>query len=136
MPTCTTTALLETAPSPCFSAQVLSPAQRIQMRIWFLANQLSVIGGNNYTNLLTSVAAGGLMKAQNDLFERATPPQLDQAWTMICYNNAVAAGAAISSSIQTLMTNIAPLQRLDMDTLEKMELTLLCQLGVSKAYPQ
>jgi hypothetical protein len=129
-PTCTTASLLETV--PCFSPQVLSEQQRLALRVYFLANQLARIGGTNYLSALTTT----LVSAANDIFERSTPLQLDQALTTIYYNSAVALGASVSSDIQTLMTNTVGLQSVDMTMLQKMELTLLCKLGVPKAYPQ
>lgn len=129
-PSCSTTSLLETV--PCFSPQVLSEQQRLALRVYFLALALQRIGGTNYTSELTTT----LVSAANDIFERATPLQLDQALTTIYYNNAVALGATVSSDIQTLMSNTVGLQAIDMTMLQKMELTLLCKLGVNKAYPQ
>src|SRR5262245_39743438 len=103
-PVCTTATLMETV--PCFAPTVLNPQQMACLRIWFLSKQLAAIGGTNYTTQLTTT----LVSAANDIFERANLGQMDQAWTTICYNNAVASGASVSSDIQSLMSSVAGLQ--------------------------
>lgn len=132
-PTCTTAGLLETI--PCFSPQVLNPHQNLALQIWMLANELDANGGTDYTSDLSSTATGGLIKAANDLFERAYPAQLDQAELTIYRNNAASAGASISSDIDTLLNSVADLQLVDMAMLEKMKLTLLCKLGSHRTPP-
>lgn len=132
-PTCTLTNLN----LACFKGGVLSTKQRQAFRIWYAANELSVLGGPNFTSLITSPLAGGLLKQENDLFEKFSRDDIDAAKTAIAYKNAIAAGAAVSSDPNVTINSVKHMvNNVDTITMEKMETLLMCLLGVHKTYPQ
>lgn len=128
MPTCTSALLTD---NPCLSANVIDDHKRKALEIWFMANELSVNGGTNYTNVLAST----LLADANTLGQNFTDEQIKQAELAVARNNAVAAGAAISSDIDTLMGSIAPLSKTNAKQLALMRLLLLCKLGAHRSPP-
>lgn len=138
-PTCTSVAAL-IASQPCFGAENLSATQRKSLLIWFKANELSRIGGTNYTNLLgttlirDAINFVGQSNYRPDSFNAGS--DYEHALLVIAYNSAVSAGAAISTNINTLMASIAPLSKTPEPHLDAILLMLECKLGVHKAYPQ
>jgi len=129
-PTCTVASLITN--NPCFSAKVLDEQHQLALKIWFMANELSVIGGTNYTNTLTST----LLTDATALYRTMNPSQRQLAILSIYKNNAVNAGATISSDIQALMASIKCLVNMTPDQLQQAEILLLCQLGFHKTRPQ
>lgn len=136
MPSCTSVAAL-IASQPCFGAQNLNARERKSLLIWFNANELSVIGGTNYTNVLAST----LVLDATNFAGQATSPvhsfnpgtEFDQARLAIAYNNAVTAGASLASDINELMASIAPLSKATERQLDAILLMLECQLGAHAA---
>ena len=127
-PTCTS-ASLNVA---CFRGQQLSKKQKLATKILFAANELSVIGGTNYTNLLNTT----LVSDANSLLNNFDKDAVDAAELAVYYNNAVSAGATVSTDPNANAIKIQALNQLDDITLQKMLVTLLCQLGRHKSYPQ
>lgn len=101
--------------------------------IWFKANELSVIGGTNYTDVLATtlvsdaVSFAGQATSPTHDYDRGT--QFDQALLAIAYNNAVAAGAELATDIDELMASIAPLSKATERTLDSILIMLECKLG-------
>ena len=138
-PTCTTVnALLLT--QPCYGSETLNARQRKSLRIWIRVNHLKAIGGTDYTTTLATT----LMTDSNTFVGQAVsssdtvanPSDFETASIIIDRNNAVNAGATISSTLSALMTSIAPLSKARERQLDAMLLLLQCRLGSHKAYPQ
>lgn len=115
----------------CFLSPVLNSHQQMAMRIYFEASQLKAIGGTDYTSALSTT-----LVTDSDCLKTLYPGERDAVRLVIEENNANSAGAALSTSINTLMKAIACLQNVDANTMEVMEIFLRCQLGRGKAYPQ
>jgi hypothetical protein len=130
-PTCTT-ASLNVA---CFRGYKLTRLQKLAYKIWFASNELSVIGGTNYTSLLTK-GSGSLLNAAVQQFGHWDRDALDSAELAIYYNNAVNAGAEISNNPNVIQTFVRRLEQVNEDDLMKMLVVLECQLGRHKSYPQ
>ena len=138
-PTCT----LASLNVACYRGQVLSNRQKRSLRLYYMASELKAIGGNDYTGHLTTPGAGGLLDAAIQLMGKASRDDVgayeDILGTFelaIFLNRAKAAGANIAPDIATQMQYIKCLDNVDDSTLQKMYITLLCQLGRAKAYPQ
>ena len=127
-PICTFVSLVEA--SPCLAGQVLSENQQLAIRIWFMVKELQAIGGTNYsTSLDTTLIADAVALARTmDLSQFRT------AEMTIYKNNAVTAGATISSDTSSLLDSVKCL--FNYPNLKQVELLLLCKLGVHKAYTQ
>ena len=119
------------AAAGCLKSPVLNSHQQMAMRIYFEASQLKAIGGTDYTSALSTT-----LVTDSDCLKTLYPGERDAVRLVIEENNANSAGAALSTSINTLMTAIACLQNVDANTMEVMEIYLRCQLGQAKAYPQ
>jgi hypothetical protein len=130
-PVCTRESLISAA--ACFQGTVLTSQQQRAMKVYFLAAQLAAIGGTNYVspNTLSSTLIFDA-RCKGTLY----PDQLDAIKLAIEYNNANAAGAALSSNINTLMQPIACLKNVDNHMLDVTEIHLRCELGYGHAYPQ
>ncbi len=129
-PDCTYSTLL--AASGCFSGKTLSKNQQKAIKIYFMAAQLAAIGGTNYLGALsTTLITDSRCRAQ-----AFTPDDFEAVDLVIEKNNAVSAGASISSSIQTVMTQARCLQNSNLAQLKAAEQYLRCQLGRAKAYTQ
>jgi len=128
-PVCTPNTLLATA--KCFSGSVLDSNKQRAMKIYFMAAQLAAIGGTNYLgHLSTTLVTDSRCK------ETLYPDQRDTIRLAVEFNNANAAGAALSTNIETLMQAIACLQNVPAEWMEVMEIHLRCALGYGHAYPQ
>jgi hypothetical protein len=118
--------------SGCFSGKTLTKNQQIAVKIYFLAAQLAAIGGTNYLGALGST----LMTDSRCRFQAYTPDDYRAVDIVIEKNNAVSAGASISSNIDTVVTQVNCLQNAQLGQLRAAEQYLRCQLGRAKAYPQ
>ncbi len=138
-PSCVSVTALITA-QPCFTGSTLTPLQRKSLLIWFRAKELAAIGGTNYTAVLASTlltdSNSFVGKASFNIDHEYGLSEFETAQLVIEKNNAVAAGASISSDINALMISIAPLSGANQRQLDAMLLFLLCRLGVHKAYTQ
>lgn len=103
------------------------------LEVYYKAKQLAAIGGTDYT---AGLGPDGSLNTAAVEFKTMNEFEVELAHLVIDKNNAVAAGATISSDIQTLMSEIKCLKNFDVPTLERMNLLLDCKLGRSKAYPQ
>lgn len=127
-PTCTAASLI----NPCFNLSVLNDHLRKQLQIWAMVNELAVIGGGNYTQTLSTT----LLTDAAAVFQTMNKNERQVAETSILINNSGQAGAPLTTAINTLMQQIAPLNNATMDQLEQIRLLLLCKLGTHKTYPQ
>lgn len=110
---------------------------RLAFRIWYLANELSRLGGTNYTGLLNTPSAGGLLGDTIGLFDKYSMEDMDAALTAIYYQNAIAAGAAVSAVPNVTINSVKHLVNgQNMEIMQKMEILLLCKIGVHKTFPQ
>lgn len=133
MPTCTT-ASLNVA---CFRGYQLSRLHKLAFKIWFLANELSVNGGTNYTNVLSN-GPTSLRNAAKQQFDHWDRDAMDSAELAIMYNNAVTAGATgpgISTTPANVMPFVRRLMNISEDDLVKMEIFLECALGAHRKPP-
>lgn len=122
---------------PCFKGEVLNRRQRLAFRIWYMANELKMIGGTDYTAKLVIPGAGGLLDDTKQLFDKYSEDDMDAARTAIAFDDAVAAGAAVSSTPNVTINSVKHMvNNLNEITLHKMETLLMCKLGVHKTYPQ
>lgn len=126
-PVCTTASLI----TACFKCP-LQEKQRMAFKIWFMVNELAALGGTDYTAALGTT----LLDDANDLISQMTRDDRAVAELSIAFNNAVEAGATLSSDVDTLMGEARLLMDASPDTLQQMYLLLLCKLGVHKDYPQ
>jgi|SRR6267154_3154108 len=130
-PTCTTASLN----IACFRGYNLTRLQKLAWRIWYLANELSSIGGTNYTNSFT-LGTPNLLNDTIQQFSHWDMDAMDSAMVAIDFNNAIAAGALVSSDPNVTIPHIRRVTQIDEIMLKKMEIELLCQLGRHKSYPQ
>lgn len=128
-PFCSTTTLTS---FPQFSGNVINEKQWLAFKIWYAANELSVIGGPDYTNLLSTT----LIRDANTLFQNFNGDQLKNAELVMALDNAAAAGANVSPLDNTTIQNVACLVNADMVDLQKVMLFLTCRLGYHADYPQ
>lgn len=101
-------------------------------KIWFMVNELATIGGTDYTAALGTT----LLDDASDLISAMTRDDRAVAELSIYFNNAVEAGATLSSDVDTLMSEARLLVDATPDQLQQMYLLLLCKLGIHKSYPQ
>lgn len=107
--------------------------ERRALKVYLMSKQLAAIGGTAYTlgpaGTLNTAAQGycGLLQERD---------ALAVSWLVIEKNNAVEAGATISSSNATLADEIKCLNNFPDWKLTLMELLLRCELGRAQAYPQ
>lgn len=128
-PQCDRSTLFSTNPS--FGLAGLDDNQFKAAVIYFLSNELSVIGGTDYTNQFT----GTLVADATEFIGQADPNQFKIGLLQILYNNAVNAGATVSSDPSTI--NAATRCCLQSSPLmDAMILLLLCKLGYHADYPQ
>ncbi len=127
-PTCTFVSLVEA--SPCLAGPILSENQQKAIRIWFMAKELAAMGGTNYTTVLDST----LIQDAVALARTMSRSQMRTAIMTIYKQNAIAAGASISSDTSSLLDSVKCL--FNYPNLDQVELLLLCKLGVHKNYPQ
>ena len=126
-PTCTTASLI----TSCFKCP-LQEKQRMAFKVWFMVNELAAIGGTDYTAALGTT----LLDDANDLISAMTRDDREVAELSIAFNNAVEAGATLSTDVNTLIEDVRLLVDASDDQLQQMYLLLLCKLGVHKDYPQ
>lgn len=131
-PTCTRDTLKSGA--SCINGRVRDKHKQKVLMVWFMAKQLGAIGGGNY---LTNAASISIMKDD----AKALTCGLDRdaretAKLLLEYNNAVAAGATVSTDPSKLASDVACLDNYSDDMLERMQILLRCKLGRGKAYPQ
>lgn len=134
MPTCTAASLN----IACLRGYNLSRLQRLSWQIWYLANELKANGGHDYTTTLTRPTAPGGQSLLNDatqLFKNWNRDEMNVAETAIYYNNAVAAGAIVSTTPAITEPNIRRTEQVDEDRLNWMKTYLLCQLGAHRKPP-
>jgi hypothetical protein len=128
MPTCTTASLN----IACFRGHKLTRLQKLAFKIWYAANELSTIGGTNYTSVLSTTLQSDAIA----LFQRWDRDAMDSAELAVFYNNAVAAGASVSADPNSVVNNVRRMENISEDKLMKMLVYLECQLGRHKTYPQ
>lgn len=125
----------------CFSGAVINQQQRKSLLVFFKANELKLIGGTDYTAVLTSPASTGLLgatyafadgKVSNDFIGERIIGILELA---VAHNTAIAAGFA-NATINSRMDSIKCLVNVTEAILDRMIIFLDCQLGVHKTYPQ
>lgn len=102
--------------------------------VYFNAAELAAIGGTNYLSALTTT-----LNTDANVFQNLSNDQLGVgvvgsafpgvATLAINYNNANAAGAALSSNIQTLSAAISALKMMTERQLAQAYLLLQCRLG-------
>lgn len=100
-----------------------------------MANELSVNGGPNYTSLLTN-GPNSLHNLAVQQFKNYSMSDIMAANVAIAYNNAIRAGAAVSSNPNSVIQNVRRLQSVPQLDLYRMLTLLLCQLGNHADYPQ
>lgn len=127
-PTCTSVSLVENF--PCLSGRSLTIEEQKAIKIWFNVKELAALGGTDYSAVLTST----LISDATTLAYRLTPSQFRTAYLAIAANNAVAAGATIPSSPDTLMENVKCLK--NYPNLKWIDLLLTCALGKHATFPQ
>jgi hypothetical protein len=128
-PTCTKATLISAG--ACLSGKLLSEHDRKVLQVWFMAKQLAAIGGTNYTADLETLASDS-----NSLTCGFQPDDMATSELVIEKNNAVSAGASISSDKDTLAGDVKCLDNYSDFALNQMILNLRCKLGRGKAYPQ
>ena len=136
-PTCSVATLLTNV--PCFNAATLNAKQRLAFMIWFAAKELAVIGGTDYTAVINSTAAGGLLAAETAILKTMNDAELETVMLNIYYKNAVSAGASVSSNPSTLAASTSALCNGNGTTIADMKRMLIelnCQLGRHKNYTQ
>lgn len=126
MPICTRDTLIESG--ACLNGNLLSEHDRKVRQVWFMAKQLAAVGGNDYTADIE-----GLNTDANTMTCGMSSNDKKTAEIVIEKNNAVAAGAAISSDKDTLAGDVKCLDNYSDTVLENMILTLRCQLGEAAA---
>ena len=138
-PTCTVASVLTNF--PCFT--VLNEKQQLAFIIWYAANELKAIGGTDYTNDLTGSDAGSLLTGEAAYLQIVQDGYVEFAPTPIMvaifYNNAINAGATVSSVVNTTVQRVKYLcnpSGATMPQMKRMLYALLCQLGSHKSYPQ
>ena len=97
-----------------------------------MAYQLNAIGGTNYLGALDTTLVTDT-KCTADTY---TLDNFETAELVVEMNNAVSAGASISSDINVLSGLIACLNNASLAQLKAAELQLRCKLGRAKTYPQ
>ena len=132
MPTCTVASLVEA--NPCFQWPTTNDHQKMALLVYFNAAELAAIGGTNYLSALTTT-----LNTDANVFQNLSNDQLGVgvvgsafpgvATLAINYNNANAAGAALSSNIQTLSAAISALKMMTERQLAQAYLLLQCRLG-------
>lgn len=131
-PTCTRDTLKSGA--ACLGGKVRDTHKARVLKVWFMAKQLAALGTTDYT------ASAATLKTMSDDANGITcgldSDAIRAAELVIEYNNAVAAGATVSTAPSTLASDVACLNNYDNKMLDKMELLLRCKLGRGKAYPQ
>jgi hypothetical protein len=119
----------------CFRGYTLSRLQKLAFKIWYMANELSVNGGTNYTNVLTQ-GPTSLRYAAKQKFDHWDRDAMDSAEVAITYNNAIEAGANVSNLPNTVIHQIPfLLNNIGEDDLMKMYIFLECALGVHRNPP-
>ena len=134
MPTCTT-ASLNVA---CFRGYNLTRLMRLAYKIWYMANELQVNGGTDYTGRLVRLVNGTSLL--NDARQQFGTWQwdrdaLDSAELAVFYNNAINAGASVSNVPNTVQPKVKLLESVNEDDLMKMFVLLECQLGAARKPP-
>lgn len=121
----------------CFSGIVLDNLRRKALFIYFLAQDLKLSGGTDYTSALTSSAAGGLLGDTVSNFSTSSNTDGADLYGQriiglyelgLMQARAVLAGYA-KENINTLMAKIPALLSVPERTMEKMILYLQCQLA-------
>ena len=138
-PTCTVASILTNY--PCFT--VLNTKQQLAFIIWYMANELATIGGTNYIGDIDGTAGTSLLlnetsylKTVQDGYVEFVPTPIQVA---IAYNNALSAGASVTSAVNTTVLSCRHLcnpSGTPFPTMQRMYFALLCQLGRHKVYPQ
>jgi hypothetical protein len=100
-------------------------------KIWFMAKHLAAIGGTDYTSDIATLRSDA-----NALTCGMSPDDMATAAAVVEYNNAVAAGASVSSTPSALASDVKCLDDQPDHALEQMELLLRCKLGRAQGYPQ
>lgn len=134
MPTCTAASLN----IACLRGYTLTRLQRLAWQIWYLANELKANGGTDYTGILTRPVSPGGQSLLNDtqqLFKNWNRDEMKVAETAIYYNNAIAAGATVSTVPATTQPLVRRLEQVNEDMLVKMKTLLLCDLGAHRKPP-
>lgn len=129
-PSCDRDALLLAA--ACYNGNVLDSKHQYALKVWFKVKQLAALGTTDYSSVLTT----DLYRDAVNFARTTNSAERTAMGLAILKNQAVAAGATISSDINALMSSIACLVNVPEADLGAMDLLLNCQLGVHKSYPQ
>ncbi len=126
MPTCTVTSFQTAA--ACYKN--FNQHDRLAFLVYLNSIELTASGGTAYT-----LGVDGTLLAAATIYEKLNEDQLGgvanvgTATLVINANNATAAGASVSTNIQTLAEAIKCLNNFSERTLRQMLLLLQCQLG-------
>lgn len=138
-PTCSVASVLTNY--PCFT--VLNEKQQLAFIIWYAANELKAIGGTDYTASIVSGGGSSLLASEVAYLQTVQDGYVEFVPTPIMvaifYNNAVNAGASVSSNVNTTVQSVTQLCNPSGTTrpqMKRMLYALLCQLGSHKNYPQ
>lgn len=132
MPTCTKATLTGTA-AACYGVPAsLSQKQAKALDIYAKALELAAIGGTNYLTTLTST----LLSSAATMTCGMEQANRDAAKLVIAFNNAAAAGATVPATLSAKLAVAKCLVEATDDQLDSALVSLLCQLGRAKAYPQ
>lgn len=122
--------------SACFKA--MTPHDQKALILYLKVKELAALGGTDYTRELGN--GGSLVTAaacvKNQLLNNFGPLGMNMALFSINQDNANSSGAAISTDIQTLATEIECLKDFDPTTLDAMDIVITCLLGRHAAWPQ
>lgn len=131
MPTCTKASLITNVPQ--FSGKTLNDKQRLALTVWYKAKELAAIGGTDFTSDLLGTDVASLLYAETQVLLTANDDELKTAMLAIAYNNAVAAGASVSSDPAIFSQNIKCLINAPTPVLQRFLILLECQLGQGEA---
>ncbi len=101
------------------------------MLLYFMAQQLKAIGGPDYTTSMSTT-----LLTNSRCKELLNSDQMMSAEIVIEKNNAVAAGASISSNINVNTAAIDCILNATESQLQGAYLQLRCELGYAHSYPQ
>lgn len=120
------------AASACF--KTLNSHDRQALTVYLKVKELAALGGTDYTAQLGN--DGTLATAARFVRGKLNPFQRELARLVINQDNANSSGAAISSDINVIASQIACLSDFDRNMLDAMDVYITCLLGRHSAWPQ